>query len=899
MRKQAALAILAAAGIVILQPALAADNNKKRLALIPAMVPPPVAPLPSHAVPVMPGLNTAVRQALKGSYPSSHFHRGMYLKQKGDLDGALIEFLKSAQENPQNVNAFYEQAVIFRAKGNKKLAQSALQQALAVKPDYREARMLLASVHMDDGQLSQAASELLNSLGLGGLMGGLAAKPPVKPPALATSVSVASDPDAAPPPSLIQTPHGRLKIVESPKVVASAPPRQDAFGEQKNEPSNGGMPDITALLKGLPGFAPAPPPAQPPKQEAAPNSPSEAFGAKQVSDPFLKEVIGRQVAAIEQAAGSKRRKKRRVAAWLDAYLDRSSKVQTEPEQEEKEPQVAVATKSGAPVANPLKMLEQPPPSPNEPPAPAEPETEQAANAAAPPVVQAEQTAPPPPVPVPAAPVPQMSAPHPMPLDIRQLFRRAMAWVPLPIFRDEPPRSPLSPTPESIAVSTVVPPPALPPKPLESGAALPVLGRQADFSGRQAPQPVAPPTPATAVGLPEVASAPAESSGLDQVLAMLPKDLAATVANVLHPRPVEIASQAAATNAPEVRATAPSQRAGAAAVPMPALAVDTRQPYERLVDAQVPVHAEPPAPPVPVQPNAVAVAVPQPLRPIPVPSQPVAQPQRAHAAAPVPVPVPIAGAPPAATAVPALPSVSGRAPTQPVMPAPAPVAGRQPALPAMPAPTPVAAQTSAPPVPSANPVRVSSAPLPGPAPVAIAPMPSTLPPVAKRLSAQGFKFVAPAISDQKHYVLTSIKTAPKVAPVTPQAKQAPPMPEDEYAKRMKYLLAHGTGTLGPGEAFMFSEETGEGVLFLRGGNSIRRKIAQPQDHEKIAQLRRPDILSAKGELQYNLSLLGKIIKPQPSTPPSPLIGTNSPAIAAKEILGKNDGIFGWIRNVFRF
>jgi hypothetical protein len=186
--------------------------------------------------------------------------------------------------------------------------------------------------------------------------------------------------------------------------------------------------------------------------------------------------------------------------------------------------------------------------------------------------------------------------------------------------------------------------------------------------------------------------------------------------------------------------------------------------------------------------------------------------------------------------------------------------------------------------------------------------TAVPAAMRKLSSQGFKFVAPKLTDSKEYVLTAIKTAPKVAPLSaesasPRAVAKAPQPlDDEYTTIMRYLLAHGTSTLGPGQTFMYSEETGEGLLFLPDGNSVRRKLAAEQAHEQVARLRRPDILNEQGELQYNLSLLGKIIKPKAaaSRQSSAPAQAPDPKVTARELLNRNeDGIFGWIRNVFKF
>ncbi len=89
-----------------------------------------------------------------------HFRRGVSLRKRGLRDAALIEFLKAVEEDPRQVRAFYEQALIFKEKGYPKLAQSALEQALSIEPSCSDARMLLATIFFESGNLSNAANEL-------------------------------------------------------------------------------------------------------------------------------------------------------------------------------------------------------------------------------------------------------------------------------------------------------------------------------------------------------------------------------------------------------------------------------------------------------------------------------------------------------------------------------------------------------------------------------------------------------------------------------------------------------------------------------------------------------------------------------------------------------------------
>lgn len=940
MRKPAAIAIFAASGIVLIQPAYSQDPNGRPIALIPAMVPPAVAafgPAPSHSVA---GARPVLQRAVKGTYPATHYQRGMYLKQRGDLDGALIEFLKSAQENPMNVNAFYEQAVIFRARGYTKLAQSALQQALAVKPDYRDARMLLASVHLDDGQLSQAANELLKSLGINGLGGAQAQKSKAAPVTESTSNY------GLMPPSLIQTPHGKLRVPAAPPVVSPTPlaslpakvaPKADPFAHKPVAPVD----DIGELLRGIPGFGGTKEPednlADLPNVDDAPG-----LTASNGSTAITPDMVARQVEAVEQAAHpSKRRKKRRVAAWLDAFLDRTSTGGGAAE-----PEVAQAPTdppSSQSQLNPLKMIE------------AKRFSKMRAETN-PQIAEAPDT-----------PAPIMPPTQPYPVEF---VRRALSFVPLPIFKaPKPPLQPNVPKPGSIEVAKVAPAPPAAPTP--GGVALPTLARQSKLSrGQITPAPASETSDAPIVAVP--APRELEHDNFMAVLAGLPKHIARSVEQVFKPKPVDITAQPGAHAAPEL---APVGRVAPAPmdpslIPAPSNAVAPRLAYNgNLVEAQV--APPPPSAPMPVRPDTgarvagaptplagarVAEMAPPPAAPAPsgirmpagaapapsgavggtaqtpvvAPMGPTTRGATVAMAAPVPVSVPLSAS--AAGTMPAPQPINASRAAAQFMPAPLPgVAGAN----AAPVPNHAKSSASAPPV---MPVTVNNGVTPPavPAPIRATatvippsePMPPaelTNSPVARRLASQGFKFVAPKLASGKPLVLTAIKTAPKIAPLSAaptssSAAKSAAMPDDEYARRMKYLLEHGTASLAPGEAFMFSEETGEGVLFMHHGTSVRRKIAQARDHEEVARLRRPDILGEDGELRYNLSLLGKIIKPAAKTsvaqpPPKaagtvaaapprpqsaqPAPGQNGTEFNTTPILPKDDNLFGWLKNVFKF
>jgi tetratricopeptide (TPR) repeat protein len=119
---------------------------------------------------------------------------------------------------------------------------------------------------------------------------------------------------------------------------------------------------------------------------------------------------------------------------------------------------------------------------------------------------------------------------------------------------------------------------------------------------------------------------------------------------------------------------------------------------------------------------------------------------------------------------------------------------------------------------------------------------------------------PAISQRVSLVAALLSAFSSDTNKTTAARKAPEKPVDPIDERLKYLAEHGTASLKEGEAFMFSEESGEATLFMSNGEVIRRTIAIARGHEEVAQLRRPDILIPE-ELIYNLALMAKILPKQ--------------------------------------
>lgn len=100
-----------------------------------------------------------------------------------------------------------------------------------------------------------------------------------------------------------------------------------------------------------------------------------------------------------------------------------------------------------------------------------------------------------------------------------------------------------------------------------------------------------------------------------------------------------------------------------------------------------------------------------------------------------------------------------------------------------------------------------------------------------------------------------KTEPKVESKTEQAAGG-----DNWTERLRFLNEHGTNSLKPGEAFMFSEESGEALLILADGRKIRRQIAPARDNGDLVKERRPELLLPK-EFLYKLSTQSKIVEPE--------------------------------------
>jgi hypothetical protein len=103
--------------------------------------------------------------------------------------------------------------------------------------------------------------------------------------------------------------------------------------------------------------------------------------------------------------------------------------------------------------------------------------------------------------------------------------------------------------------------------------------------------------------------------------------------------------------------------------------------------------------------------------------------------------------------------------------------------------------------------------------------------------------------------------------------------------------------------MFAEDTGEATLFCANGETIHRKIAEPRDSNEVVRERRPDIL-VPDDLLYNLSLLGKLMKPaEPEiqkliAPAAVPTEQSKPGFGLDNLMGSSQGFWGWFKNVLK-
>lgn len=805
MRRYTAIGLTVLTSI---QPALS-QPGKESLSLspLPAVVSPRTIPARTYQY-----KRTAVRSAVQRTYPSTHFQRGMYFKQKGDLNSALVEFLKATQENPQLVKAFYEQALIFHERGYLKLAESSLERGLAVDPQNQQVRLLLATVQLQQGNIGDAVKELSRSLGL--------SQQKVMPPAAAPPQEQPAESQAVPP--TIQLPHGELQPPPPPPEPAemeqapSSPPQFETPAPVTTETGDPDS-DIDDILKGIPGIDPAVPDGS-----SAPSTSrdrSASTGSSESPTAIRTQRIDTPVSESPDTV-SKSEQRQIEEALAKVRL------------ENKSPLMNFGLLSWLGRAKP----QLPRPSFN-PPAP-KPKKEK-------PIAEK---------PVREKPVREKRAswwsrqestvpekPREKPPKVSAQPEKGSWWSKW-FSQDEEPQ------PTVLSKAENAPKPQKPPKPVRQRVARvksPVEEqRPLLFVNRGEKQPEEPMRMVVHQQLPapEVTAPPA-----------------------MH-KPTPIVSQPLKPAVPHLIASAqPPQIAPPAARPSP-LAVDSTVPLP-VSPAQWPRQEHRPVP----SPLSFGYDETQPTLPA---NRPLSF--QHHS----PAPVPIAMSPAQAQAVPQpgyiVPPRTAHAVVQPsALQVTRTLPNNQAAAPKPPGP-PVAAIPA--PQAVAPAIRIAVAP---PAAAPLAPVAPAAP--------EHVSFSSPPLINNRS-LLSVAKNAPP--PKKPVEK---PIEGDAWTQRLKFLSEHGTSSLKPGEAFMFSEESGEAVLFQSGGPTIRRIVAAPQDPEEVARLRRPDILLPQ-ELMYNLSLLGKLL---PHQEPEQQKQQPSDNFSINDLLPQTEGFFSWLRDRLPF
>jgi hypothetical protein len=786
-----------AAGLaaLFLSQSAGAQTDKKPISMAP-----PLAVATPHVVsPAKTNIRKDIQAAVSQTYPRTHFQRALLFKQRGDLNNALIEFLKATQENPRLVKAFYEQALIFRQRGYLKLAESSLEQALAVQPSFQQASLLLATLRLEQGKIGDAMQELSRSLGIVQS----AAKAPEKPPAHQAALEqsdvrpeakeIAQQPQTspfAPPPIPSQPSEGHSSSMsitmesDTPEAITEHNPK--SISDSENQ-------EIDGILKGIPGVDPQ-------ASDSAPDS-------SQPDDPLAKIVASANPISPAPAAVAsmkpeiqEQRQGRKARGWFSPRF----------------------AKPKMPHLPELKFPE---------------------------------------VKLPEMKFPEMKLPDMKLPDIK------LPQVPQKSRLKEPPKAQLPKLPK-LKTSPL----AKRPNQDESDSWFSKI-----FGAKKSLPP------------------PAAISDLQQEYAQQPQ----------HESKRKIGTDSGKTHFPSLKELEEMS-----------MVIHQPQPGEEAAKA---------AAPVPIQAKQSDELRPE----LPSPTIPGAEPSSEKQASPMPTPTPEPGTHPLPRIVVVPPAprpgislswnpfpqlIPKHDPNPPKAPPEPPKLSRK-GEHVHHEPTSYAPQTVNNTIPDLKPHSRELPKNEAPAPTRLGNPPRTeleeileptqpepeLPPVTaakpvlrkQEPIAAGPTFSTPHLPSANKSTLLAVAgksagaTKPKAAPAKP--------PEDPWVIRLRYLAEHGTGTLKPGEAFMFSEETGEAVIFLQDGRSVRRNITPPRDREELVKERRPDMLIPQ-ELMYNLSLLGKLLphqEPQPQPKPAGTFPT------VEELLkDQQEGFWGWLTQRFR-
>lgn len=954
-------------------------NVKRKLAIAPghAVVAPPVVralPLPAQVL-----TKNKKQKLIKKSYPSSSFEKGLYLKQQGQINEALVQFIRAAQENPRDVRAFYEQAQLFKQVGKIKLAKSALEQSLAVAPSNTEARGLLVQLHFESGNIFGAAAEVGKLLTQHQES---VAKPKSKP--------VDNKDAALPPPGVIHIEMAPLKNGPSPSPasdngddtsmwlhsaaspnsgVAASQNLKKASDSERPLQSKGGYEDVLAhipsnaaepepkataesnktpsavskILNDIPGFAPSP-------VSESTTSPSKT--AEKLAEAAAKASPGEEKEAAQGFLARMRASARNmstslakpVPSWVKNHLP-LAKDKEETRAEAADPSIAEDAPEQTRTQQMISWLKEKIPFLQDKPEtsafdtlPKDAKSKQVASW----IKAKTQVIPFVPHAKPTSTVVKTSLDGPASgadkkgADLPPEIARALAGKfsgPTNLNATKEPEGDKDKKLQDEQIKALLSASSAEPsapkeahRPESSGPKYGLLNNNAlSHVGASAPQDFS----------------EQEPTMLDNLLKQAGKTFSSFLPSISWSWPTmpSIPGLKFRSNAPEaVVASVPAPEQSALPVSPGAAAASQAVPLDvsRILNKLVPSASAPSLPadqlnprlsssmPLAAPPANLESYIPKPLESLAAPThgnvpQPQLRAQESNAGSGkllLPQTQPQAAA-----------SNSAQAPAQnPLPPLVQDVLTRvEPIV--------------KPAVAAANSLMQSIAPLAipsqsgdrsAPSPVAVAAqalVPNNVPvPVGVNLQkyqqaeelraepegsvhrlvdmqkkqAGAFTYMKPILDGDRNYL--SSKQVRQIQALPGKAQEPKKsVPEDPITKRMRYLLEHGTGNMRKGEAFMFSEETGEGILFLPDGTSERRKLQDSQDAEKVLRARRPDIIKPQ-DLQYSLSLLGKLLpqqqQQQSQDPYAPAMNGPTLEQLMNQMNENSKGVWGWMKKSFK-